>query len=212
MEIQKTHDIRKLINQTMKKTMTVNLGGMVYHIDDDAYDKLKKYLDKVKNELRSMEGNDEIYQDIETRIAELFSERLKNNRQVITIKEVEEVIGIMGNPEDISGKTTENAYKSKHRNYKRMYRDPDNSIIGGVCSGLASYWRVDPTIVRVIFVILAIFGMAGVLIYLILWIILPEANTVAQKLEMRGEAVNLSNIGDFFRQEFENVKRSFQKK
>ncbi len=185
---------------------------MVYHIDDDAYDKLKKYLDKVKNELRSMEGNDEIYQDIETRIAELFSERLKNNRQVITIKEVEEVIGIMGNPEDISGKTTENAYKSKHRNYKRMYRDPDNSIIGGVCSGLASYWRVDPTIVRVIFVILAIFGMAGVLIYLILWIILPEANTVAQKLEMRGEAVNLSNIGDFFRQEFENVKRSFQKK
>ncbi len=192
--------------------MTINLGGMVYHIDDDAYDKLKIYLDKVKNELRSVDGGEEIYQDIETRIAELFSERLKNNRQVISLLEVEEVIGIMGNPEDISGKTTERDYKSKNRNYKRMYRDPDNRIIGGVCSGLAAYWRIDPTIVRLIFIILAIFGMAGVLIYLILWIVLPEANTVAQKLEMRGEAVNLSNIGDFFRQEFENVKRSFQKK
>jgi len=192
--------------------MTINLGGMVYHIDDDAYDKLKIYLDKVKNELRSVDGGEEIYQDIEARIAELFSERLKNNRQVISLLEVEEVIGIMGNPEDISGKTTERDYKSKNHNYRRMYRDPDNRIIGGVCSGLAAYWRIDPTIVRLIFIILAIFGMAGVLIYLILWIVLPEANTVAQKLEMRGEAVNLSNIGDFFRQEFENVKRSFQKK
>ncbi len=196
----------------MKKTMTVNLGGMVYHIDEDAYDKLKRYLDKVKQELRSTEGGEEIYQDIETRIAELFSERLKNNGQVITIKEVEEVIAILGDPEDISGKPTGEEYKSRNRSYKRMYRDPDNRVIGGVCSGLASYWRVDPTIVRIIFVILAIFGMAGVLIYLILWIVLPEAGTVAQKLEMRGEAVNLSNIGDFFREEFENVKRSFKKK
>ena len=196
----------------MKKTMTVNLGGMVYHIDDDAYERLKKYLDKVKQELRSIEGGEEIYQDIEARIAELFSERLKNNGQAITIKEVEEVIAILGDPEDISGKPTGEEYKSRHRSYKRMYRDPDNRVIGGVCSGLASYWRVDPTIVRIIFVILAIFGMAGVLIYLILWIVLPEAGTVAQKLEMRGEAVNFSNIGDFFREEFENVKRSFNKK
>lgn len=192
--------------------MTINLGGMVYHIDEDAYDKLKIYLDKVKNELRSVDGGEEIYQDIETRIAELFSERLSSNKQVITLNEVEDVIRIMGNPEDISGKTTEREYSSKSRSYRRMFRDPDNRIIGGVCSGLAAYWRIDPTIVRLIFVILAIFGMAGVLIYLILWIVLPEANTVAQKLEMRGEAVNLSNIVDFFRQEFENVKRSFQKK
>ncbi|MBA7567313.1 hypothetical protein ES708_09023 [subsurface metagenome] len=192
--------------------MTVNLGGMVYHIDDDAYDKLKKYLDQVKDELRSFQGSNEIYQDIEMRIAELFGEKLKHNRQVITSNEVEEVIGIMGNPEDITGKSTEEEYTSKRRKYKRMHRDPDNRIIGGVCSGLAAYWRIDPTIVRLIFILLAIFGMAGVLIYLILWIVLPEAHTVAQKLEMRGEAVNLSNMGDFFRQEFENVKRSFQKK
>lgn len=93
-----------------------------------------------------------------------------------------------------------------------MYRDPDNCIIGGVCGGLAAYWRVDPTIVRIIFILLAIFGMAGVIIYLILWVVLPEAHTVAQKLEMRGESVNLSSIGDFFREEFNNVKNSFKKK
>lgn len=196
----------------MKKTMTVNFGGMVYHVDSDAYDKLKKYLDKVRDELRAIEGGDEIYQDIEARIAELFSERLKNNRQVITTIEVEEVISVMGKPEDISGETTESEYKPTNSKYKRMYRDPDNRVIGGVCSGLSAYWSIDPLIIRVIFIFLAILGMAGVLIYLILWIVLPEAKTVAQKLEMRGEAVNLSNIGDFFRQEFENVKRSFQKK
>jgi len=196
----------------MKKTMTVNIAGMVYHIDEDAFNRLRQYLNKVKEELHSVEGGNEIYQDIESRIGELFMERLKNNRQVITITDVEEIITIMGQPGDISGKSEGREYTSQNRNYRRMYRDPDNRIIGGVCSGLAAYWRIDPTIVRLIFVILAIFGMAGVLIYLILWIVLPEARTVAQKLEMRGEHVNLSSMGEFFRQEFDNVKRSFQKK
>jgi len=196
----------------MKKTMTVNIAGMVYHIDEDAFDRLNQYLGKVKDELHSIEGGSEIYQDIEIRIGELFNDRLKNNRHVIILSDVEEIIAIMGQPGDISGSSEGKEYSSHSGNYRRMYRDPDNRIIGGVCSGLAAYWRIDPTLVRLIFIVLAIFGMAGVLIYLILWIILPEAHTVAQKLEMRGERVNLSNIGDFFRQEFENVKRSFQKK
>lgn len=186
---------------------------MVYHIDDDAYNTLKTYLDLVKTELRSVEGGNEIFEDIETRIAELFTERLKSGRQVITKRDVDEIISILGQPADISGKQEQKNYSSfSYRSYRRMYRDPDNRIIGGVCSGLAAYWRMDPTVVRIIFVLLAIFGMAGVLIYLILWVVLPEAHSIAQKLEMRGEPVNLSNIGDFFREEFENVKRSFHKK
>ena len=196
----------------MKKTMTVNIAGMVYHIDEDAFDMLNQYLARVKDELRSMEGGNEIYEDIEMRIGELFSERLKNNRQVITMDDVEHVITVLGQPGDISGNSEKNDHTTYSDTYRRMYRDPDNRIIGGVCRGLAAYWRIDPTLVRLIFIILAIFGMAGVLIYLILWIILPEAQTVAQKLEMRGERVNLSSMGEFFRQEFENVKRSFQKK
>ena len=198
----------------MKKTLTINLAGMVFHIDDDAFEALKNYLDRVKKELHSVDGGNEIYEDVEARIAELFSEKLKNNKQVITQKEVDEIIRTMGQPGDISGKSEGDQHKSYDykKNYKRMYRDPDNRIIGGVCSGLAAYWRVDPTLVRIIFILLAIFGMAGVLIYLILWVVLPEAQTVAQKLEMRGEPVNLSNIGDFFREEFNNVKNSFKKK
>jgi phage shock protein PspC (stress-responsive transcriptional regulator) len=196
----------------MKKTMTVNIAGIVYHIDEDAYILLKEYLDKVRKELSTTDGGGEIYQDIETRIGELFSERVRSGKQVITIEDVTSVIGTMGDPSDISGTASGKEYKpGGSGTYRRMYRDPDNRIIGGVCSGLAAYWHIDPTLVRLIFIILAIMGMAGVVIYVILWIILPEAQTVAQKLEMRGEKVNLSNIGEFFRQEFENVKRSFKK-
>jgi phage shock protein PspC (stress-responsive transcriptional regulator) len=203
----KNHNIKI---KNMKKTMTVNIGGSMFHIDEDAYEVLNKYLSGIKDELIGAEGGEEIYNDIEIRISELFIERIKNDRQVITLPDVQEIILIMGKPGDISGDPQEK--KSSHESYRRMYRDPDNRIIGGVCSGLASYWRVDPTIVRIIFVLLCLFGMAGLLIYLILWIVLPEASTVAQKLEMRGEPVNLSNITEFFRQEFENVKKSFRRK
>lgn len=196
----------------MKKTMTVNIGGSVYHIDEDAFEKLNIYLEEVKDELKSSEGGNEIIDDIEHRIGELFAEKLKIDRQVITLSDVEEVIRIMGKPGDISGHSDSEKNNSERSSYRRMYRDPDNRIIGGVSSGLAAYWQLDPTLVRIIFVLLCIFGLAGLLLYLILWIILPEASTVNQKLEMRGEPVNLSNIGEFFRKEFENVKKSFSRK
>jgi phage shock protein PspC (stress-responsive transcriptional regulator) len=196
----------------MKKTMTVNIGGRVYHIDEDAFDKLNNYLEEVKDELGSAEGGNEIYEDIELRLGELFAEKLKNNRQVVTFNDVEDIIRIMGKPVDISGRTDDEGAGSERKSYRRMYRDPDNRVIGGVCSGLSAYWQLDPTMVRIIFVLLCIFGLAGALIYLILWVILPEAGTVAQKLEMRGDPVNLTNIGEFFRKEFENVKKSFSRK
>jgi phage shock protein PspC (stress-responsive transcriptional regulator) len=196
----------------MKKTMTVNIGGRVFHIDEDAYDILNSYLIHVRDELKSTEGGKEINDDIENRMGELFASLLKNSREVITIEDVREVIKIMGQPEDISGNPEGKRHTGNDRSYRRMYRDPDNRIIGGVCSGLASYWRADPTIIRILFFILCIVGMAGGFIYIILWIILPEANTVAQKLEMRGEPVNLTNMGEFFRDEFENVKKSFRRK
>ena len=196
----------------MKKTLTVNLGGRVYHIDEDAFTLLRDYLEKIKLELQSAEGAEEIYNDIEARIAEIINEKLKNSRQVVTINDVQEVIVVMGQPGDISGNENTSRFDAGKKHYRRMYRDPDNRMIGGVCSGLAAYWNLDPTLVRVIFVLLAIFGSAGILIYLILWVVLPEANTISQKLEMRGEAVTISSITDFMKDEFENVKRSFKKK
>ena len=196
----------------MKRTLTINLSGMVYHIDEDAYAILNDYLERIKSGINNLEGSNEIYEDIENRIAEIISERLRNSRQVVTIQDIEIVIGIMGQPEDISGNDKSKKSTIRSKNYRRMYRDSDNRIIGGVCSGLAIYWNLDPTLVRVIFVILTIFGMAGIFIYLILWIVLPEALTAAQKIEMRGENVTISSIIDFFKDEFENVKKSFHKK
>ncbi len=193
----------------MKKTMTINLAGMVYNIDEDAYAKLKAYLDRIEGYFSNEDDGKDILHDIEARIAEILSVKITQSRQVVTMQEIDEVITIMGEPNDFAGEEnqqqTDNSYK---QSYRRMYRDPDSRIIGGVCSGLGAYWNIDPTLVRIVFIILAIFGFAGVLIYLILWIVLPEATTVAQKLEMRGEPVNVSNISDFIKDEFEHVKKS----
>ncbi len=94
---------------------------------------------------------------------------------------------------------------------RRIYRDPDDRMIGGVCAGLAAYTNIDPVIMRLIFVVLLFMGI-GALAYIILWIVVPEARTTAQKLEMRGDSVNASNIGNFFKDEFESVKKSFRRR
>jgi phage shock protein PspC (stress-responsive transcriptional regulator) len=196
----------------MKKTITVNLGGMIYHIDEDAYFLLSNYLDSINQELKNMDGANEIYTDIEARIADIIREKLMNKRMIVTIKDIEEIIGMMGQPGDISGKGSSDRARIENRYYRRIYRDPENRMIGGVCSGMAAYWNLDSTLVRIIFILLMIFGMAGGLIYLILWIVLPEAHTILQKLEMRGEAATLSSITDFIKDEFDNVKRRYKKK
>lgn len=197
----------------MKKTLTINLAGSVYHIDEDAFQKLKKYLDTLERKFKQESDVKEIISDIEARIAELFSDRLGSNKEVVTMDDVEHVISILGDPEVITDEENGFTYQSEPRakkTYRRMYRDPDNRVIGGVCSGLAAYWNMDPIIVRVIFIVLALFGLSGLFIYLILWVIMPEAQTTAQKLEMRGEAVTVDSIKDFIRDEFEQVKNNFK--
>lgn len=198
----------------MKKTLTINLAGMVYHIDEDAYQKLRSYLDSLEKKLKHEPDFKDIILDIEARVAELLNEILDGKRQVVIIEDIENIIEILGEPEVISSEDAsfESSGNYSRRSYRRMYRDPDDQIIGGVCSGLAAYWNMDPTIIRVIFVVLAIVGGSGLLIYLILWIIMPEAQTTAQKLEMRGEAVTIDNIKKFFKDEYENVKKNFSSK
>jgi phage shock protein PspC (stress-responsive transcriptional regulator) len=196
----------------MKSTISINLAGMNFHIDEDAYVILKQYLDRIKKEVQHIEGHEEIYNDIEVRISELTRERLNQYKEVITLGDIEDIISIMGEPEDISGKGQPGSSYRAKTSYRRMYRNPDDRIIGGVCSGMATYWNMDATLIRVIFVILTLFGMAGAIIYLILWIVLPEANTIAQKIEMKGEEVNIHTIIDFFKEEFRNVKRGFKKR
>ena len=198
----------------MKKTFSVNLGNMVYNIDEDAYLLLTEYLDRIETYFSGDKDREDIMNDIEGRISELFSENLGIGKQVITMKDVEKVISIMGDPQEISG-NGENYEKTYERTYytrtRRLYRDPDDRVIGGVSSGLAAYLGIDPVIVRILFVVFFLVAF-GLLVYIILWIVVPEARTTAQKLEMHGNPVNVDNIGKFVKDEFESVKKSFRRK
>jgi phage shock protein PspC (stress-responsive transcriptional regulator) len=197
----------------MKTTIKINLSGQIFTLDDDAYESLKKYLDSISRRFRDTAEGIEIIEDIESRIAELFQEKISDKKQVITIEDVEDVIQRMGQPEDIvdeeevEGSGTYSGYKNG-RSTRRFYRDPDNMAIGGVCSGLAAYFGIEIWLMRLIWVIL--FFTTGVLfiVYIILWIAVPKAETAAEKLEMRGEKVTVSNIEKTIREEYENVKEN----
>ena len=183
----------------MNKTISINLGGFFFHIDEDAYQKLSRYFDAVKRSL-SPDGREEIMKDIESRIAELFQERIQNDKQVIGLVEIDAVIAIMGQPEDYKideetpNPSSFNAFYSKN-NVKKLYRDKENCIISGVASGFGHYLNIDPVWIRLLFVIIVVAGFGSpILIYLILMFIIPEAVTTSQKLEMKGEEITISNI------------------
>ena len=195
----------------MKITVSVNLGGYSFYIDEDAYDELKRYLKNLELYFAGEESSSEILSDIESRMAELFRVKMTGFKQVITIEDVKEIISVLGTPEDIADKEDTSAgEKFASTGNHRMYRDPDRRIIGGVCAGIAAYWNLDPLIPRIIFVALMLAGGLGLLIYLILWIVLPEAKTTAQKIEMKGEPVNIHNIKESVKEEFNNVRKTMK--
>lgn len=194
----------------MNKTTSINLGGYFFHIDEDAFRKLSNYFDAVKRSL-SPDGREEIINDIESRISELFTEKLGSTKQVIGLKEVDDIITIMGQPEDykIEDESPKNDFQSNYTStgsIKKLYRDKDNSFLGGVLSGLGHYFNVDPLWLRIIMVIL---GGAGLVIYIILWILIPEAVTTSQKLEMKGEPINISNIEKKVKEGFNEISEKF---
>ena len=199
---------RYLINKTMKVTVNINLGGYAFNIDEDAYERLRQYMKSLEKEFSVESSAAEIMSDIEGRIAELFKQRLSNYKQVITMKDVEEVMAILGSPELISGTGTSD--EPPPRSQRRIYRDPDRRVFGGICAGISAYLDWDPLIMRIIFAVLIIAGGFGLALYLILWIVLPEAKTTAQKLEMRGDPVTAENIRDSVKQEFETVKKKMK--
>jgi phage shock protein PspC (stress-responsive transcriptional regulator) len=198
----------------MNKTTSINLGGYFFHIDEDAFKKLSNYFDAVRRSL-SPDGREEIIKDIESRISEIFTEKLGTTKQVIGLKEVDDVIAIMGQPEDykIEDETPKSEYYSSYSNSgsttKKLYRDKENSILGGVMSGLGHYFGVDPLWLRIIMVILFFGFGTGLVLYLILWILVPEAKTTAQKLEMRGEPITISNIEKKVKEGFSEISDKF---
>lgn len=193
----------------MKKTLTVNLGGAVFHIDEDAYLLLDNYLCNLKLHFQKQDGAEEIVTDIEQRISELFLEKMVANSQVVTITDVEEVIERIGKPEEMEPSEEEEMKKDKSSNdtgKRRLYRNADDKMLGGVISGLSAYLGVEVTWFRLIVVFCAIFGFKLLVpLYVIFWIVVPEARTAAEKLSMRGEAVTVENIGKTVTDGFEKV-------
>ena len=197
----------------MNKTVNINLAGIFFHIDEDAYLKLQRYLDAIKRSFTDSQGRDEIITDIEARIAELFTENLQNDKQVVSSKLVDQVITIMGQPEDYL--VDEEIFEDEPHHYnpnrpiKKLFRDTDNSYIGGVSAGLAHYLAIDAVWLRLFWILLAI-GSGGsfILIYILFWILVPEAKTTTDKLMMKGEEVNISNIERKIKKGFENVADS----
>lgn len=184
----------------MNKTININLAGVIFHLDEKAYEQLTDYLAKLKSQFKNQEGGDEILTDIEARIAEIFTDRLNDGREVVSQEDVQSAIAIMGQPEDYADadedEPSSKSYKEDTYAHvgKKLYRDTEDNILGGVASGLAHYFNTDPVWLRLIFLLLLFGGGFGFWAYIILWIVIPGANTTAQKLQMRGEKINISNI------------------
>jgi phage shock protein PspC (stress-responsive transcriptional regulator) len=198
----------------MKKTFTINISGTVFHIEEDAYEVLQKYLINLKNHFGTSEEGKEILTDIEARIAEIFIEKSTGDQKVVSIEMVNTAIEIMGTPEDFVEEETEEVYQptEESKRKRRLYRDPDHRVIGGVCGGLGAYFNMDPVILRIIFVaLLFLTGGTAFLAYIILWIAVPKAKNTAQRLEMRGQEATVKNIEKSIKEEINEVKESYKK-
>lgn len=198
----------------MNKTIIININGIVFHIEEDAYDKLRAYMIEVKRHFGHSPDSHEIVGDIENRIAEMFTERLSAGRkEVIVMFDVDEVIAQMGTVSDFGDEPAIDPEYSDHPPYattqRKLMRDKDDRILGGVCSGLGHYLGIEARWIRLAFLLLFVFWGTGLLLYIILWIVMPVAKTRADRMAMRGEAPNLQNFKRSFQEEMEGLRTNF---
>lgn len=188
----------------MNKTVNINLASTFFHIDENAYQILERYLRKLKEGFKDTAGGEEILQDIEARIAELFQDLKTNPDYVINTADVEKVIGIMGEPETVLSE--EDINTSQEKIHRKLYRDPEDKYIGGIAAGLGHYFKIDATWIRLIWLFLGLFsGGVFTLIYILFWILVPLAKTTGDLLRMKGEPVNIATIKKKIKEEFDDV-------
>lgn len=197
----------------MNKTLTVNLSGQVFNIDEDAYTVLDKYITSLSKHF-SKKGEQEVMNDIESRIAELFIEKMPAGNNVVTRSMVDEVVAIMGKLDEIDDETEQPSAGSEFRAkadealraadkvinekmQKKLYRNIDDQVVAGVCSGVAKWIGCGAVLVRILWAVLCLFYGLPLIVYIIMWFAVPEARTPAQKLEMNGEPVNAQTLGAF---------------
>ena len=195
----------------MKEVVSVAIGNKSFTLETDAYELLKDYLEAFRTRSSAGVQSDETMSDIEERIAEILSSKTSSVKNVVNLYMIEEIISRLGMPDGTAYTRGAGAQQNgqAYSNYaytnppysesipRKFYRDMDNRSIGGVCSGLGYYLNFDPTILKVIFVVLFLIGGGGLLIYIILWIVAPAAQTPVQKCEMRGWPLTAENIEKF---------------
>ncbi|MDB5025166.1 MAG: PspC protein [Mucilaginibacter sp.] len=196
----------------MNKTIIININGIVFHIEEDAYEVLKSYMTDVKRHFMNSDDSLEITTDIENRIAEMFNELLaKENKQVIVEQDVKAVIEQMGTVEDFehAEEDTKASFSGTYYNNtesRRLFRDPDDHLIGGVCAGIANYFDIDAVWVRLAFALSLIFAGSGLILYIILWIVIPKAVTRADRMAMKGQKLNLQGFKKNFEEELGSMR------
>jgi phage shock protein PspC (stress-responsive transcriptional regulator) len=194
----------------MNKTIIININGIVFHIEEDAYEILKEYMTNVKRHFLNSADSLEITTDIENRLAEMFSDILTtDNKQVIVEQDVQAVIEQMGTVDEFDeiyedAKTDTNyAYNSGER---RLFRDPDDHLVSGVCAGIANYFNIEPLWIRLAFALSFFFAGSGLLLYVILWIVIPKATTRSDRMAMKGEKLNLQGFKNNLEEELSSVR------
>jgi len=196
----------------MNKTIIININGTVFHIEEDAYEILKNYMTDVKRHFLNSADSLEITTDIENRIAEMFADILaKENKQVIVEQDVKLVIEQMGTVDDFEPAEEEGG-PAVHNDYtynsgtRTLFRDPDDHLLGGVCAGLANYFNIEAVWLRLAFALLVIFGGTGLILYVILWIVIPKAVTRGDRMAMKGKKLNLQGFKENFEEEMGALK------
>lgn len=202
----------------MKKTISIHLMGTNFLVEEDAYELVHNYLERLKNSLKNSNDQKEICEDVELRIAELAAAYLTEKKQVVTLGEMQQIISTLGQPEDFleEDMQQEPGSKSSSESYskteRRLFRDGENVVVAGVCSGLAAYFKVDPVIFRILFVL---FFFAGALpLYILMWIIVPTAKSNVERLQMQGRPINLETLKEEFgdaTQRFSKSARNFER-
>ena len=180
----------------MKKVISAGIGGRSFTINEDAYERLSSYLTLFRNHVKES-GTEEVMDELESRIADLFYESVGDSTRVVDLELVEKVISQLGMPDGSSTTAGTATPDFDPKTNRRLYRDTDDVRIAGVCSGLALYFGIDTALVRIIMLVALIAGSAGFWAYIILWIAVPKAVTPAQKCELRGLQPTAENLSKF---------------
>lgn len=204
----------------MKKTLSIHIGKQLFTIEEDAYSLLQSYLERLERKFQNEQGKEEIIEDIEYRFAELFASYLQSSRVVVEESDVKQAIDSLGQIEDfeaenetVNEEANSKSENSEKQNFnstnasgqKRLFRDTDNRILGGVCAGLSHYLGIDVVFVRIIFILCLMLGF-GFGLYLVLWIVFPSIKSPADRLQMQGKAVTVDTIKEEFNKAGQRIK------